>query len=339
MQMLMSTVILSVPLLILIILAVLILNGTAIFHREAGNYQDLPVRPVMDSRAEPIVRQRGPEESRGCFLFIHGFPSSPALYRRAAEQAEAAGYDVLAPLLPGFGRDPEVFTQTNFTMWYAALRDLYLRERPRYGYFHVVGSSMGGALTLTLAAEFSGTEYAPTSVTTAAAPVFLNSLLRDREVQSPALYLVRFISWFIRYRPAAPARPGEEPPDRDGDSGWVGYHGLFPRQIYSLNLAIKRVRRRLSQVTVPLMAIHSRGDRTVPFKNIWALARGVGSSRITVRILDLRRWEHPRHSLFLYRSVREGLFEEVLAFARREEDAAAGGIVPGSEGGGPSGQL
>ncbi len=221
-----------------------VLNGTGFLHREPEEYQDLPEPPLMDRRAAPIVKQKGPGESRGCFLMVHGFPSSPALYRRAAEQAEAAGYDVLVPLLPGFGRDPEVFTGTNFSMWYAALRDVYRRERPRYEFFHLVGSSMGGALALTLAEEFSGTEMAPTTVTTAAAPVFLNSLLRDRTVKSPALYAVRMISWFVRYRPEKEPQPGAEPPDIDGDSEWVGYTGLFPRQIYSLKLGVKRTRRR-----------------------------------------------------------------------------------------------
>lgn len=291
------------------------LNEFPLFLRESADYSSLPEAPVMDPRAEPIIRQTG---RKGCFLLVHGFPSTPALYRRTAEQAEAAGYDVLVPLLPGCGTDPEIFKKTTFPMWYQFLKDLYLRERGKYEVFHVVGSSMGGALTLTLAAEFSGTEKAPTTITTAAAPTFINSLLRHRVLHAPALYLVRFVSWLTPFIP--PGRDPSERPDVDGDSEWVGYHGIFTRQVYSLKMGLFCLRRRLKKISVPLFALHSRGDKTVPFENLWNLAKESGSAEVRTRALDLRSWNHSRHSLFLYRSIRDELFEDVLAFARHYEE-------------------
>ena len=58
-----------------------------------------------------VIRQ----DSGKAVLMIHGYPTTPAMYRYAAERLREAGWDVYAPLIPSFGTDWHDFEKTNFS--------------------------------------------------------------------------------------------------------------------------------------------------------------------------------------------------------------------------------
>lgn len=89
---------------------------------------------------------------RASALLLHGFSGCPIEVRLVGDVLSAAGVACRAPLLPGHGqRDPMVLAHTRHTQWldaaWAAWRELD-EDRPRF----IVGSSMGGALAILLAA-------------------------------------------------------------------------------------------------------------------------------------------------------------------------------------------
>lgn len=294
----------------------LIYNNTGLFNIENTNYRDLNFSKPLKG-GEPFEFT---QKSKKAVLFIHGFPGSPKMFYMARELAIKDGYDVYSPRLPGFSSTEEEFVDTNFSMWFEYIRDYYTDIRERYDNFYVVGHSMGGALTLKLAQELKGNKNAPTAIAVVSAPVFLNRF-NYGFLFFVILLFVRSLSKFIKYIPSG-RPPKSKEQDQDGDTEWVGYRGKFPRQIYSLLIGIKRVKKGLGHVRIPCFLCQAREDKTVPFSNLEYIRKHIGSVDVVVKELSLSEWNHTKHSLFIYRSVVGPLWSDISCFFKRYEDRA-----------------
>jgi carboxylesterase len=99
--------------------------------------------------AEPFSADGGPQG----VLVLHGFTGNPGSMRGVAQALAAAGCTVDLPLLPGHGTAVEDMIPTGWSDWYGCAEEAYGKLRARCESVAVVGLSMGGALTLSLAAE------------------------------------------------------------------------------------------------------------------------------------------------------------------------------------------
>ncbi|KIN71320.1 alpha/beta hydrolase [Sulfitobacter guttiformis] len=93
--------------------------------------------------------------SRASVLVLHGFTGTTQSMRYLGEELHRRfGFSVLGPCLPGHGTSPDEMEKTDYRDWVGAaedaLRDLASRGDPVF----VTGLSMGGMLTLGLAAQF-----------------------------------------------------------------------------------------------------------------------------------------------------------------------------------------
>jgi carboxylesterase len=86
-------------------------------------------------------------------LLVHGAGDTPQTMHHLVDELQRRGYAVLAPLLPGHGRDLRDFAAHGADAWYAAVRDSYRQLRSAHDWVGVIGLSMGGALSARLAAE------------------------------------------------------------------------------------------------------------------------------------------------------------------------------------------
>lgn len=252
-----------------------------------------------------------------CVLFIHGFPTTPRMYSYPIRIFSSHGYDVHAPLIPTFGADWHDFEDTTFSQWFSFIDDYYVSLRKRYGRLFVVGVSMGGEMTLKLAEKYSGTSLEMSAIAVLSAPVVYNSLIRYGIVTSFPTYFARTLGLFVKSIGAKPVcgHPGSE----DGDEAWTGYSGLFIKPGLSLVHSMKDVRKNLPSVTVPMISIHDRGDRTVPFKNQKIILENVNSRRIEAKSPSMPPYRHTRHSLLMYDSTKEEYTRDILDFFSEEE--------------------
>ena len=291
--------------LLIFILLFIIFNIFHVFYREESNYSELFFSEALRG-GDSFESVSGKDKA---VLFIHGYPGSPKMYYMVREFAIKSGYDVFVPRLPGFASKEEEFIKTNFSMWYRFVRDFYVGKRLDYKDFYIVGNSMGGALALKLAQEFSCNEkFRPTAVTSLAAPVFVGNIEK---------YILRTIKIFVTYIP--PKNGKKDKNDEDGDSEWVGYKGVFPKQAYSLLVGLRGIKRDLKKITVPYYLCHAKGDRTVPFKNLKYIYNRISSSDIMVRVMDLSKWNHTNHSMFIYKSIAPSIWREIDTFFREFE--------------------
>lgn len=86
-------------------------------------------------------------------LLCHGFTASPLSMRPWGEELARAGYSVSIPLLPGHGATWRETNQSSWAEWFSALEKAYEELAARCTTVVAMGISMGGALTLRLAAQ------------------------------------------------------------------------------------------------------------------------------------------------------------------------------------------
>lgn len=300
-----------VGILIVLLCVLLLLNCLPLFFREADDYSHVVTQKPFSPKAEPVVIEQG---AKTLLLCIHGFPSTPYIWEYVASEARSRGYDLYAPLLPGCGRSTELFIKTNFSQYSRFVLDTYLTLSKRYDHIHILGISMGGALALGLCETCSSKGYRqPDSLTTIAAPVFINSL-RPLVLHRPSLLCIRTLSWFTKSIAPATSEQEDRSTGTDNDSHWAGYHGIYPKQIYSLLMGLRKIRKGLPLIECPVYMIHDRGDRTVPYACRDQIARSIGSKLLRSLSTDLEGQIHSRHTLIIYDSCRDQVISSIFSW-------------------------
>jgi carboxylesterase len=91
------------------------------------------------------------QNNNACILLIHGFTATPVEVRPFAERLFDAGYDVVAPLLPGHNTDPFDMNAKQYSDWTGYLEQKLTIIFSKYDTVFVSGESMGGLLSCYLA--------------------------------------------------------------------------------------------------------------------------------------------------------------------------------------------
>jgi carboxylesterase len=237
--------------------------------------------------AEPFTFERGPV---ACLL-IHGFAGSPAEIRPLGEYLAKQGVTVHAPLLPGHGTHPDDLRRTRWPQWVRAAEAELNALTSRYERVHLIGFSMGGLVTLHLAAH-----NAVASVTTLSCPI---KLADWRQILVP---LARFI---MPYYPAKVSNPE--------NAVQLDSYDRFPlAAIHSLQRLAKQVRKDLPRVTVPLLAVQGDKDRWIAPESADYIMANAGSATKEMLVLPNRN-----HLITLERG-REELFQALHAWVQRQ---------------------
>jgi carboxylesterase len=210
----------------------------------------IPAMTLKRRLSEPFFFERGPT---ACLL-LHGFAGSPAEIRPLGDYLAERGITVRAPLLPGHGTSPEDLGRTNWPQWVRAAEAELVKLRSTYGHMHLAGFSMGGLLTLFLAAH-----QPVASVTTLSCPFRLADW---RQILVPLA------------RISNPSIAAE-----------LESYDRFPMNaIDSLLHLGKRVRLDLARVEAPLLVLQGERDRWIAPESAEQILQGVSSS-VTERVL------------------------------------------------------
>ncbi len=194
--------------------------------------------------AESIRLQEG--NSHGVLL-LHGFGDTPQTLKLLAQELHRSGYDVVAPLLPGHGRNVESFMRSRRGDWLACARVELARMRSQYQSVAIAGLSMGGALAAVTAAE---EQDIPSLV-----------LMAPYLDMSPKLKLVAATHW-IWSSAAGPRRSHSpasilDPSERAKNLGYGVYSG---RLLYELWRLAVMARHSLAAIRSPTLLIQSNKD-------------------------------------------------------------------------------
>jgi len=179
----------------------------------------------------------------GCLL-LHGFPGAPAEMRPLGEYLAERGITVHAPVLPGMGTVPEDLRGVRWSDWVtAAEKGLHLLAADCTHSF-ICGLSMGGALTLYLAAQH-----------TLAGIAVLAPAIRPRD---PLFQWVPLLYWLQPWiGPSKGPDDLADPQARALTWHYQRYPSVAALQVYRL---IHQARHSLSQIQCPVLIVQGPRD-------------------------------------------------------------------------------
>jgi carboxylesterase len=215
--------------------------------------------------AEPVFVAR----RRKAFLIFHGWCASAQSMHYLRDGIAAAGYSVLTPTLPGHGTSSEDMARGGPREWIIAARRAAQLLGRHFDEIHLMGVSMGGALTLQLAALEPNLF---TSATTLNAPVFLRQMKMAVEVLSGA--------------DDDPLTPWSEPTYLGPEQPELTYEKRMRKSGVDLFAMSALAKELLTSVRTPLLVIHSVKDPVVPKECASEIVANVSSEKIKTVWLD-----------------------------------------------------
>lgn len=215
---------------------------------------DAPAGSMQDYRRVG----RGVNEKVG-IIFVHGFTGSPMSMRPWADYFSERGFTVSVPLLPGHGTKPEDLNHVLWPEWPAKVSGEldWMTENGIKPF--IFGLSMGGGATLNLAL---------TKSSELVGIVLVNPMIHVKFIPHQIAWV---ISRFQKMRDSVGddiKKPGVTE---------HGYDSLPAVGVYQLLKMLSYTRKRLHDVTTPLMLFHSKDDHTLPVTNTEIILKEIGS--------------------------------------------------------------
>lgn len=257
-------------------------------------------------------------------LLLHGFTGSPAEMRPLGEFLSRQGYAATAPLLPGHGGLPHALKGVRWQDWAdAAVRALHAMCRD-YRRVFVAGLSMGGLLTLHLAATQADAPLR--GIVMMAAPAAIN----DARTK-----LVKFAQHFMPYYYPLRGADFSDPvfradlQQRFGSDAVINFDD--PRVCREIASSVKLpldaihellklntlVMRELPQVKAPALLFQGKRDRVIAPDSAEVIAAGLGS--VHKRVVWLDRSDH----VLPHEPDHAQMFDAIAGFIAAEKEDCA----------------
>jgi carboxylesterase len=201
--------------------------------------------------AEPWSAVGDGPQGRTAVVLVHGFTANPVGTRPLGQRLAAEGYTVEVPLLPGHGTSHHDLARTGYADWAGAVERVVDDLAARCDRVVLLGHSMGGTISLDLAAR---------RAEVVDAVVVINPAIR-----APRGLLARIapvLGYLVPYVPRDLA--GLPTNDIALDGIEESAYALVPaRAAASLLRELDRIRSGLLDVTAPLLVVRSLEDHTV----------------------------------------------------------------------------
>ncbi|MHB1683258.1 MAG: alpha/beta hydrolase [Bacilli bacterium] len=181
-------------------------------------------------------------------LLIHGFASSPGIWREMRHVLRKSGFQVSAPCLAGHGKGVEDLAKAHWFDWVDSVRKAYQELRSTTSRVFVVGHSLGASLGL-----YFGASIIPPSGLVLMAPS-VDFSFKNR-------FALGTVGRFVKTIPIKGFKANREGLQRTPDLGATA----MPISAVRANLEFKGlVRAMLPAVSCPVLILVGKEDRLVP---------------------------------------------------------------------------
>lgn len=225
-------------------------------------------------------------------LVCHGFTGTTQSMRPLGERIAKAGYTVIGPRLAGHGVSPAAMARTTASDWIASVEEALATLRKSCSQIFMVGLSMGGTLSLYMAAMHP-------DVVKGVVPI--NGAVQLNSTDMAGLALATGLPETVPGIGSDIKAPGVT------ELAYAEAPVAAFRQVYALMAVTHDL---LPRVQCPALVMQSREDHVVDPSNGPRIVRRLGSNRIDFRWLD-----HSYHVATLDNDL-ERIAGETLGFIR-----------------------
>jgi carboxylesterase len=183
-------------------------------------------------------------------LLLHGAGDTPQTLRYLGDFLYARGFHVFAPLLPGHGRSIGEFGRVTADALTNAARAHYAELRATHAWVGVIGLSMGGALGVQLAAEYSDLPALGLAAPYLAMPARIERAAHLSWLWGPVLPIVE-------------SSEGVSIRDPEEQKRNVAYGVFTAAALRALQETVHRASKALPRVTAPTLVVQSREDNRI----------------------------------------------------------------------------
>jgi len=235
----------------------------------------------------------------GCLL-LHGAGGGTAwdLKEFANELHSKTGWTIWLPSLSGFGTRPEDLIGITFNDWQTDAQIGLKKLQQECNKLFVVGHSMGGLLTLILAAQYQQIN----GIVTWAAPV---------SAKSRTLTFFPFITKIPISRKAILGKYYFSPSEELKKQGWVGYDWIPTSIGINFIEGIKTLKKSLPKVKCPALIIQGTKDEMVSSKCPYIIYKTINSTK-----KDLWLVEGADHPIMNNEECKTELFLRTITFLK-----------------------
>ncbi len=223
---------------------------------------------TVDPEAEEFFWHPGGQPKKGV-LFIHGFASSPQIFRKYGEMFLERGYIVSGVRLAGHGTSIAHFASTNAVDWYLSAREKYFELQEQCEEVSIIAHSMGTLLAIILASL-----YPIKSMVLLSSPIYV----RPRPMYR-VHFLLRPVSFLIKYWPLEKSQ--SQLLDR---LGIYAYRKNPLRAVAGLFDCITVAQERLPLVKCPVLLMLGDRDEHIDLTTIDYYRENIGSEILDVWI-------------------------------------------------------
>jgi len=238
-------------------------------HYNRPEHQEVNRAEPATAAPEPFLwlPETGTGQPLGVLL-VHGFTAGPAEMAPLGQALRAAGYPVLGVRLKGHATSPWDLLERDWKDWFASVQRGYEILRLAASRVAVVGFSGGGDLALVLGSEppegFAG-------VVAVAAPL----KVRDRALS--LVPLLHGANWMLD---AVGVGKGVKLfHATDPENPHINYRNMPIHALYELGQLMAEVRKRVDQVTCPVLLIQGDEDPTVVPGSAQEIYENLGSAQ------------------------------------------------------------
>lgn len=202
------------------------------------------------------------------FLLIHGFTGTPKEMRLLGEYLSKQGHTVLGIRLAGHATCIEDMRRARWQDWAASVEDGVAMLKTCCAKVVSVGLSMGGALSMYAAANFS---------VDAAVAISAPYAVDDKRL--PLLRPLSIVKPYV-------SKGQSDMKDTEQAAGHANYTMYPTKSIIELDRLLKATRKTLPYISIPVLLIHSKADQGVAFRNLERYYKKIGSNQKTKVVLE-----------------------------------------------------
>lgn len=197
-----------------------------------------------------------------CAVIVHGFTGCPKEMRQLGRFLADRGFSVRGVRLKGHGTAVEIMARCTWEEWVGSVRKALRQAQSRYPRVVLVGFSLGGAISLYLAAREN-----VAGVVSLSAPV---------ETPDWRLYLAPILQHFFTYFPALEKTDLLDP---EAVKEMYSYKWVPLPAVVQLMKFLPLAKASLPAVSVPVLILHGRRDGAVPPRQAEVIFRLLGTKK------------------------------------------------------------